>query len=343
MFNHPTIAGLAEELNSGTEDRSAANEAISTRKRGFDPELSFAQQRLWFLDQLDPGNPIYNQPWPMRLKGNVNLPAMQQALDGLLVRHEALRTVFTSTQGKPAQHILPELQIPIEQLPTPANETELNAMLDALALHRFDLSTGPLMIARLIPLGDQDQILMLVLHHVISDGWSADIVLRDLSELYNAGCQRRDAELPEMAIQYADYALWQRDWLQGDELERQLAYWRTQLKGSLPLLDLPTDRPRPPIQTFVGGSEKVMLDPELLKALKDLSTEHGWTLYMTLLGAFQVLLARYSGQDDICVGTPIAGRQHTGLENMVGVFINTLVMRADLSGATFFRRVDGAG
>ena len=331
LFNHPTIAGLAEELNSGTEDRSAANEAISTRKRGFDPELSFAQQRLWFLDQLDPGNPVYNQPWPMRLKGNVNLPAMQQALDGLLVRHEALRTVFTSTQGKPAQHILPELQIPIEQLPTPANETELNAMLDALALHRFDLSTGPLMIARLIPLGDQDQILMLVLHHVISDGWSADIVLRDLSELYNAGCQRRDAELPEMAIQYADYALWQRDWLQGDELERQLAYWRTQLKGSLPLLDLPTDRPRPPIQTFVGGSEKVMLDPELLKALKDLSTEHGWTLYMTLLGAFQVLLARYSGQDDICVGTPIAGRQHTGLENMVGVFINTLVMRADLS------------
>ena len=331
LFSKPTIAELAMELGDTEERDTSDTGKIEKQARGATIPLSFAQQRLWFIDQLDPGNPVYNLPWPLRLKGKLDKAALGKALNELTARHESLRTVFRAEAGKPVQVIRDSLTVELPEENLSGYESALITHIQNAAGHRFDLSEGPLLTAELIALNEDDHVLLIVMHHIIADMWSGDVILSELSALYNALSKQSDAELPSLGIQYADYAIWEQSGEHNERLERQLHYWQDQLAALPPLLELPTDRPRPPVQTFNGGSVNSVINTTLTGQLKQLSADNGCTLFMTLLGAFQVLLYRYSGQPDIPVGTPIAGRRYTGLEELVGVFVNTLVMRGDLA------------
>ncbi len=326
--------------------------------------LSFAQQRLWFLDQLSPGLSGYNIPTSMRLNGRLDLAALRQSLNAIIERHEALRTTFTMVDGQPVQVIaapaplaLPEVDL--RALPPAKREAAARREAIAEAQKPFDLERGPLVRATLLRLAEDDYQVLFTLHHIIADAWSIGVLLRELAAFYpayasdSAGPHHPVALLPPLSIQYADFAAWQRTWLQGDDvqagsgdpgdspLRQQLAYWRRQLGGHLPTLDLPTDRPRPPAQTFVGAIRPFSLGPDLTAALHPLSQREGATLFMTLLAAFQVLLYRYSGQTDILVGSPIAGRTRTEIEPLIGFFVNTLVLRGNLDGNPTVRELLG--
>jgi amino acid adenylation domain-containing protein len=303
--------------------------------------LSFAQQRLWFLDQLEPDSSTYNIPSAMRLQGNLNVPALEQTLNEIVRRHEALRTIFPAVGGEPVQLVTPatSLNLPlidISAMPHDGREAEAHRLANEEAQRPFNLATGPLLRVTLLRLAEEEHITLFTMHHIISDGWSMGVLVNEVIALYRSYLAGEPSPLAELPIQYADYAHWQREWLQGEVLERQLAYWRDQLADVPAVSELPTDRPRPAVQTFRGASESFTLAPRLSQSLRELSRREGATLYMTLMAAFQTLLYRYTGQGDIIVGSPIAGRNRAETEALVGFFVNTLVLRSRIApGNTF--------
>jgi amino acid adenylation domain-containing protein len=337
FFETPTVAALAAEVGK----KLGAGEAraitpIVPQPRGGDLPLSFAQQRLWFLDRLLPDKTVYNIPSAWRLQGRFDASMLQRSLDELVARHETLRTRFAVIEGEPVQVITPPypgalLRTDLSAMPLAEREARSRQIFDTEAHRPFDLETGPVLRAQLLCMTDDEHLLLLNLHHIASDGWSMGVFCRELAVAYGAFTAGREPELPTLPIQYADYAVWQREQLQGEVFERQLAYWRAQL-ADLSILELPTDRPRSPMQSYRGARVAFDLPAPLIQGLKMLGRQEGATLYMTLLAAFQALLARYSGQEDIAVGAPIAGRTRNELEGLIGFFVNTLVLRTDLSG-----------
>ncbi|MBG1264976.1 non-ribosomal peptide synthetase [Nostoc sp. WHI] len=304
--------------------------------------LSFAQQRLWFVHQISPDSTAYNMLEALRLDGSPNIVALEQSLSELIRRHEVLRTTFPTVDGKPIQLIAPPtaLTLPIHNLQglsTEEQTEQIREIAKSVASKPFDLAVGPLVQFTLLQVCNQEYVLLLKMHHIIYDGWSLNIFFRELSQLYTAFTQGLPYPLAELPIQYADFAVGQRQWLTGEVLDRQLNYWQKQLAGAPGVLELPTDRPRPPVQTFQGGVECFQLDRDLTQRLKQLSQESDTTLFMTLLAAFLVLLSRYSGQLDIVVGSPIANRNSKSVEQLMGFFANTLALRGDLSGNPSFR------
>ncbi len=328
---------------STVEKRALLEQALrkkASASRSF--PLSYAQERLWFLDQWEPHNTAHNIFSALRLQGNLQARALERSLNGIVRRHEVLRTTFQSTGGQPTQVIALGLQVPLPVVDLrglPAVEQE--ATLQRLALEEsqrpFDLSLGPLLRATLLRVTKEEHVFLLTMHHSVSDGWSLSVFNRELALLYEAFSHGQPSPLPPLPIQYADYALWQRQRLQGEVLQKQLQYWRTQLRDAPTVLALPTDRPRPAAQTFAGATHQVILSASLSAALKTLSQAEDVTLFTTLLAAFQTLLARYSQQEDISVGTYIAGRTQLEQEPLIGFFINNLVLRTDLSGDPPFR------
>ncbi|HEU5380543.1 MAG TPA: amino acid adenylation domain-containing protein [Ktedonobacteraceae bacterium] len=318
------------------------------RKEALEPRsypLSFAQQRLWFLDRWEPDSASYNIPLAVELRGQFRMRALTSSIQEIVRRHEILRTVFATVDGHPSQKVLRTLRLPLPMIDLrTCSFEERKTAIKRLALEDamlpFDLGRGPLLRMQLLRLEEQKHILLVNVHHIIFDGWSTHIFLQELKTLYQVFSQGGASPLPELPIQYADYAVWQRQWLQGKVLEDQLAYWKKQLQRLTPL-ELPLDYPRPAAQTFRGNSQTFTLPGELTAALKNLSSHEGVTLFMTLLAAFQVLLARYSGQEEVTVGSPIAGRARPETEGLIGFFVNTLVLRGDLSGDPSFRDLLG--
>ncbi|HEX2076802.1 MAG TPA: condensation domain-containing protein, partial [Longimicrobium sp.] len=346
LFEGPTVAELARRVE---EMRRAGlpvlPPVVPVERTGALP-LSFAQERLWFIDRLEPGSAVYNIPVAWRLAGALDQAALERSLSEIVRRHEALRTTFAEADASPVQVIAPfgAFALPVEDL-SGLGEAEREAQVKRRATEEarrpFDLSAGPLFRAALLRLGEEDHVLLLSMHHIVSDGWSMGVLFRELSALYEAYREGRESPLRELGVQYADYAVWQREQLEGEALDRQLAYWRERLAGAPELLELPADRPRPPVQTYRGATVPVELSPELLERLQALGRSEGATLYMVLLGAFQVLLSKYSGSEDIVVGSPIAGRTRGEVEELIGFFVNTLVLRTDLGGDPSFRQVLG--
>ncbi|HET7232709.1 MAG TPA: non-ribosomal peptide synthase/polyketide synthase [Longimicrobium sp.] len=342
LFEGPTVAEMARAVEEMRRAGLPVLPPVVPAGRTGALPLSFAQERLWFLDRLEPGSATYNLPAAWRLGGALDRAALERALGEIVRRHEALRTTFAEVDGSPVQVIAPfgGFALPVEDLSALGEadrEASARRRAGEEAARPFDLAAGPLFRAALLRLGGEDHVLLLSMHHVVSDGWSMGVFFRELSALYEAYRAGRESPLPELAVQYADYAVWQREQLAGEVLDRQLAYWREQLSGAPELLELPADHPRPPVQTYRGASVPVEFSPELLERLQALGRREGATLYMTLLGAFQVLLSKYGGSDDIVVGGPIAGRTRKEAEELIGFFINTLVLRTDLSGDPSFR------
>jgi amino acid adenylation domain-containing protein len=353
MASEPTVELPRPELSAAKRAFIEARLRGQVRSSGIVPRahpdgapLSFAQERLWFMDRLEPGSAAYNLSLTRRLGGALDGAALERALGEIARRHEALRTVFREVDGAPVQVIAPfggfTLQIDdLSGLPQADREAEVRRRATEEAVLPFDLTAGPLFRAGLLRLGEEDHLLLLSMHHIVSDGWSTGVFFRELSALYDAYRGGRESPLPELAVQYADYAIWQREHLRGETLERQLAYWRERLAGAPELLELPTDHPRPAVQTFRGAHEQVEFPGELLERLRALGRGEGATLYMTVLSAFQVLLARYSGSEDVVVGSPVAGRTRKEVAGLIGFFVNTLVQRTGLSGDPSFREVLG--
>ena len=343
LFEAPTVAGLAESIDAGCGAGLQAPPIVPVARDGGLP-LSFAQQRLWFIDQLEPGGSVYNFPAAVRLKGPLNVVALKQSLDEIVKRHEVLRTTIAIVDGRPVQVVAPflTLALPIVDL-RDLPETEREAKVQRLATNEaqrpFDLAEGPLVRATVLRLSEDEHVGLLTMHHIVSDGWSTGILIREMAVLYDAFSSDRLASLPELPIQYADFAHWQRDWLQGEVLETQLTYWKQQLLGAPPLLELPADHPRPAVQTFHGAHYSILLARTVGDELKALSRQESVTLFMTLLAAFQVLLHGYTNKDDLVIGTPIANRNRLETERLIGFFVNTLALRTDLSGNPSFREL----
>ena len=306
--------------------------------------LSFAQQRLWFLDQLEPNSPLYNVPIIVNMRGTLDVEALRQALDGLVARHETLRTRFIDNDGSPAQVVDPKLRLELDlhdlsERPAPQREAEARSLMREEVNRPFDLGSGPPIRALLIRMKADEYSFVLNLHHIISDEWSLKICFEELTELYTASCEKRSSQLAPLPLQYAEYALWQREWLKDEVLEEELGHWRERLQGNPPVLELPADHPRPAMQTFRGGIQTRVLRTELSESLMQLGTRHGATLFMVTLAAFKALLHRYTQQDDIIIGSPITGRNRMETEQLIGFFVNTLLLRTDLSGDPSFEEL----
>ncbi|HEX7240613.1 MAG TPA: amino acid adenylation domain-containing protein, partial [Longimicrobiaceae bacterium] len=346
LFEAPTVAGLAERVEALRRAGQPVLPPVVPTERGGAPPLSFAQERLWFLDRLQPGSAFYNIPVALRLDGKLDAAALERALGEVVRRHEALRTVFAEVEGVAAQVVVPfrGFALPVEDL-SGLEESERVAVVKRRAAEDaarpFDLREGPLFRAALLRLGAEEHALLLCMHHVVSDGWSMGVLFGELSALYGAYREGRESPLPPLAVQYADYAVWQREQLEGEALDRQVGYWKERLAGAPELLELPTDHPRPAVQTYRGASQPIELPGELLERLEALARREGATLYMVLLGAFQVLLSKYAGSEDVVVGSPIAGRTRREVEGLIGFFVNTLVLRTDVSGDPSFRAILG--
>ncbi|WP_107666519.1 non-ribosomal peptide synthetase [Cyanothece sp. BG0011] len=339
LFEHPTVVKLAEQLNKA--DTNINIPPIRSVSREGELPLSFAQQRLWFLEQLEETNAAYNLSGALRLKGVLNIEALSNSINAIIARHEVLRTNFKAQAGKPVQIIKnvssdQYLEIKILEIDP---DTEINQLINQEATNPFDLSQDHLIRVSLIPLEKEENILLITLHHIISDGWSLDIFIKELSIFYQSYCQGETPSLPTLDIQYADFAVWQHDYLQGEIIENQINYWKHQLRGIPPLLELPTDYPRPPKQTFNGGCQTFQLHQELTEKLKELSQENEATLFMTLLSTWGLLLSKYSRQEDIVIGSPIANRNRAEIEPLIGFFVNTLVMRIDFSNDLNFHQL----
>ena len=345
LFEAPTVETLAGRLEAALgKTASPGNEGPAPRptERTEPLPLSFAQQRLWFLDQLEPGTPYYNIPTGLRLDGVLDLEALRRAFDALLARHESLRTIFRAERGEAVQVILPEATLPLSlvdlrDLPAEAREEEARRLGLTEAQRPFDLATGSLVRATVVRLGDTRQVLLLTMHHIISDGWSMGVLVREMAALYEAFRQGQASPLLPLGLQYADYALWQREWLRGEVLESRLAWWRERLEGAPTVVELPTDRPRPAVRSYRGATHLTLLPRSLADALEAFSQREGATLFMTLMAAFQSLLHRYSGQTDLLVGTDVANRDHARTEGLIGFFVNQLVLRLRLEGDPSFR------
>ncbi len=363
LFDAPTVAAFGAAVRPLRQAVKAAGQPPLVRvDRAAALPLSFAQERLWFLAHLDDSGSTYNIPLALRMRGALDVAALEQSVREIVRRHESLRTTFAMTaDGDAPVQVISEARfdlslIDLTDVAPAAQDEEVRRVGAAEAQQRFDLTAGPLLRATLLRLGPPTQtrsdqasaparqvpsehMLLLTLHHIVADGWSLGVFLQELSALYPAVQQGRAAGLPALPIQYADYAGWQRRWMRGEVLAEQLTYWRERLAGAPPLLELPTARPRPAVQTFRGEHLHFALPPHLAEMLQRLGRESGATLFMTLLAAFQVLLHRYSGQDDVLVGTPIANRTRVEIEPLIGFFVNTLVLRTDLSGNPGFRAV----
>jgi amino acid adenylation domain-containing protein len=340
LFEEPTVAALArrvkEALRSGLTSAVPPLSPVARTGREALP-LSFAQQRLWFLDQLEPGGSGFNMPLALRFSGTLDVSTLSRAFDEIVRRHETLRTTFPAVEGQPVQRIagwrprgLPVADL--TSLPADHRQDASWALISAEAVLPFDLADGPLHRLILLHLAAGEHVLLATFHHSIADGWSLGVLTRELATFYSAFARGQASPLPELSIQYADYARWQREWLQGEALAEELGYWRRRLEGAVPVLDLPTDLPRPSIQGSRGAALSRAIPPALSAAVRQLGRAQGVTSFMLLLAAFQVLLARYSGQDDITIGAPIAGRNRLETEGLIGLFLNVLVLRCDLAG-----------
>jgi amino acid adenylation domain-containing protein len=341
--------GFSQQLELLTyliEDTDFRTETIGRRVNQAEYPFSFAQQRLWFIEQLQPNTATYNVPVALRLVGSLDVSALGDSINEIVQRHQVLRTTFVSVQGQPMPVVAPSLHIPLllvdlETLSPRAQEQEVASRATAEAQMPFDLATGPLIRAQLLRLNAETHVLLLNMHHIVTDGWSMLVFTRELAALYEALTTSQSGPLPELTLQYADFAHWQQEQLRAGEFEAQIAYWQRKLGDDLPVLRLPIDRPRPAIQSFRGAKQSCTLPQQLRESLKQLSQRENTTLFMTLLTAFKVLLHRYSGLEDIVVGTPIANRNHLEIEDLIGFFSNTLALRTSVSSGFTFRKLLG--
>jgi amino acid adenylation domain-containing protein len=306
--------------------------------------LSFAQQRLWFLNKLEPGNRAYNISLAVKLSGELDVGVLEQSLNEIIRRHEALRTTFTTVNGQPVQIIAPCLKLSLSVIDYQKNiesqgDAGIQQFLTEQSQQPFDLSRGSLLRAKILRLAAQEHILLLEMHHIISDGWSSEVLLKEIGTLYKAFLTGTASPLPEISIQYKDFAQWQRKWLQGEILQAQLSYWKQQLEDIPAALNLPTDKPRPKVQTSNGAQQSIELSGSVIKRLKEIACQENVTLFMLLLAAFQAFLYRYTGQDDIAVGSPIANRNRDEVKGLIGFFVNTLVLRTDIRGNPTFAQL----
>lgn len=332
---------LLEQILKKKGISTLKSNSIPKRVDNDECRLSFAQQRLWFLDQMEEGGAAYNIPAAIRIKGTPDIGILKKCFNEVIRRHESLRTRFESKNGKPMQKIgqLPEIEIPLVdlgELDEGMIEDEVKRLAREEGRRSFQLSKGPLIRVTLLKISPEEYVLILSMHHIISDGWSMGLLVKEISEYYEAFLKGQKASLPEPGIQYGDYAEWQRDWLQGTVLEKEMDFWRSLLKGAPTIIDLPTDRRRPSIQSTNGAIKFFSLPRELSQAVKQLSQRENATVFMTLLTAYGLLLYKYTGQEDILIGTPVAGREKLETENLIGFFVNTLVLRTDLSGNPTF-------
>lgn len=324
------------------EGMAAAEERIPRREKSGPAPLSFSQQRLWFFDQFEPGSFAYNLLTAVSLRGKLDVPALQKSFHEIVGRHEALRTTFDFHDGQPVQiiseqHSIEMRQIELTHLPETGKQNYVKDALHAQALQPFDLKHGPLLRILLLRLADEENVLIIAMHHIVSDGWSMKVLVQEIIEFYQAYSTGRTPDLPPLPVQYADFAVWQRNWLKGEVLNQQLEYWKQQLGDKPAVLELPADRMRPAVQSYNGADFAFTFSPALSHSLKTLCRREGVTLFMLLLAAFKVLLYRYTGQQEIVVGSPIANRQRKELEGLIGFFINTLAMRTSISGELPFR------
>jgi hypothetical protein len=345
LFEAPTIAELAARVELIRRSGEIVQILpIMPVPRDRDLPLSFAQQRLWFIHQLEPGSSLYNVQTTLRLKGQLDMQALQDALEEIVLRHEVLRTHFAKRGDLAVQVISEEKDFPlpiIDFVGTTAPErfNEVRRLCSEEANRPFDLTKDRPIRGCLLRLEEEDHLLLLILHHIATDGWSLGVLTREINALYSAFRNGESAPLSPLPIQYADYAVWQRAWLQGDELERQAAYWKSQLAGAPPRLQLPTDRPRETANTYQGSSVRLNITSDVGQGLRHLGQEERATQFMVLLAAYNVLLHQYTGQEDIVVGTDTANRGHHAIEGLIGFFMNHLALRTDLSGNPTFREL----
>nr|QEO74808.1 condensation domain-containing protein [uncultured bacterium] len=343
MFEHSTVASLARALGAETAPVEPPIEPVPRDKP---LPLSFAQQRLWFLDRLEPGSPLYNIFTGLRLTGRLDVSALQRAITEVVRRHEAVRSVFAAGDGEPVQIVMPPPEsFPLELIDLSSSPIDPGDRARQLVVEEasrpFDLANGPLLRVTLVRLAPEEHLALLTMHHIASDGWSMGILVREITTLYAAFLESRPSPLPDLQIQYADFAVWQRGWLTGEVLEGEIAFWRERLAGAPPVLELPTDRPRPSTRRNQGAVETRMLPASLLADLDALSRQEGASLFMTTLAAAQTLLFRVTGQDDVVVGSPVANRNRVEIEPLIGFFVNTLVLRTVLDGDPGFREAVG--
>jgi amino acid adenylation domain-containing protein len=344
IFEAPTVGGLARRTEEmiGAGEKDGAPPLVRVSREGRLP-LSFAQQRLWFLDQLVPNNPFYNCPSAMRLGGRVDLESLERVINEIIRRHEVLRTRFEVIDGSPVQVVdaWKHWRLELEDLTSvPRDEREEETRRRAIEEARkcFDLSKGPLLRVKALKLEEEDHVLLYTMHHIVSDGWSMGVLRKEVDALYQAYSAGEPSPLEELEIQYADYAAWQREWLKGEALEAELEYWRKQLDG-MENLELPTDYPRPAVQSYRGSAKSFVIERKLSEALRELSAREGVTLFMTMLGGLDVLLSRYSGQEDVALGTDIANRNREEIEGLIGFFVNQLVLRVEVKTGESFREL----
>jgi hypothetical protein len=344
-MNPSVIAQLSiserERLLKAAEARSIKKTSkfapITVAKKRENLPLSYAQQGLWFLAQMEGGSQAYHVPLGLQLCGRLDVAALRRALDRIVARHEVLRTIFGMVDGQPVQRIVATeesrfhlLEQDLRQNPDALGELERVKREEAGA--EFDLQAGPMIRGRLLRVAEEEYGLLITMHHIVSDAWSMEILFKELSVLYGTYVKGEEDELPELAIQYADYAVWQRKWMEGEVLQQQAEYWRKNLEGAPELLEVPADRVRPARQVYSGATLRVQLREDLMEGLKELSARQGTTLYMTLLAAWAVLLGRLSEEQDVVIGTPVANRGRVEIEGLVGFFVNMLAVRVDLSG-----------
>jgi acyl carrier protein len=345
LFRKPTVEGLAEEVERRLEGGEKREERkIEKVSREGEMPLSFAQHRFWFLDQLVPGNPYFNMPMAVRVSGPLDVEAMRESFNRIIERHETLRSIFLTNSGEPFVMVVPHLRLKIlladlTELSEAQRESEVLRLAGEAVRQPFDLSAGPLLRVRLAKLDNEEHVMILAIHHIVSDGWSMSILVREAVALYDSITNRRPPRLPELPIQYIDYAAWQRQRLTGEFFEEKLSYWREQLAGAPESLELSTDFPRRTHGLSRRGTEPLALDRGLSQQMALLGSQEGVTQFMFLLAAYQVLLSYYSGQDDIIVGSPIASRDRPELENLIGLFINTLVLRTKMDAGTKFNEL----
>ncbi|MEM6401890.1 MAG: amino acid adenylation domain-containing protein, partial [Cyanobacteria bacterium P01_D01_bin.116] len=342
LFEYPTVAELEAKLTSlQTTSSGFTLPPVEPRNRNQELHLSWAQERLWFFNKLEGESATYNMSGALRISGNLDINALSQALSEIVRRHEVLRTSFPIVNGTPVQIIHPEATmkldvVDLQQYPEQERQNLIEKLQTEVATTPFDLENAPLIRCSLLHISAEEYVLLPAMHHIVSDGWSIGVLLREISTLYQAFSAGKPSPLTELPIQYGDFAVWQKQWLSGEILENQLNYWKQKLDGAPQQLNLPIDHPRTPVMTFKGKQESFEFNAELTQKLKKLTLRSGATLYMTLLAAFKVLLCYYSQQEDIVVGSPISNRNSKQIESLIGIFINTLVIRTDLSGNTTF-------
>ena len=341
LFENPTITGLSKILTEA-KGSGGSIQRIVQREQGGPCSLSFAQEQLWFIDQFAPGSPVYNMVDVIPVRGRCDAEAMRRAMKELVRRHEVLRTAFSPSDGRSLQVVLPTVDLALSELDLISlseqeREREWTRVVREQGRKPFDLSQAPLLRGTMVHLSHQEHRLLLVIHHIIADEWSMEIIHHEVNQLYDAYSQGRLSPLPELPIQYADFACWQRNWLKGEMLEKQISFWKEELAGAAAILELPTDKPRPAVQSFRGATEIFQVPETLLDRLKSLGRDEHATLFMILEAGFMALLYRYTGQDDILVGTPISGRTFSETENLIGLFLNTVLLRARFTDRLNFR------